>query len=142
MNQIKYTPSKRKKHSNKATASKCLISEYVLRLYTGVFGYVDTIAFTGHVKILYAGLVGNVLRFMYISWLTNPWWVLPFEFVQGKMRTLNAVKVNNFMRYKKREERKFAGVKMNLMMIDIQYLTYFNFSFCLHLDILANIWLS
>lgn len=87
-----------KKHSNKATASKCLISEYVLRLYTGVFGYVDTIAFAGHVKVLYAGLVGNVLRFMYISWLTNPWWVLPFEFVQGKMRTLNAVKVNNFMR--------------------------------------------
>lgn len=37
----------------------------------------------GHVKVLYAGLVGNVLRFMYISWLKNPWWVLPFEFVQG-----------------------------------------------------------
>lgn len=100
MNQIKYTPSRasKKQHSNKATASKCLISEYVLRLYTGVFGYVDTIAFAGHVKVLYAGLVGNVLRFMYISWLTNPWWVLPFEFVQGKMGTLNAVKVNNFMR--------------------------------------------
>lgn len=29
------------------------------------------------------GLAGNVLRFLYISWLTNPWWVLPFEFVQG-----------------------------------------------------------
>lgn len=99
MNQIKYTPSKRKKHSNKAAVtSKCLVSDYEVRSYTGVFGYVDTIAFTGHVKILYAGLVGNVLRFMYISWLTNPWWVLPFEFVQGKMGTLNAVKVNNFMR--------------------------------------------
>lgn len=99
MNQIKYTPSKRKNHSNKAVVtSKCLVSDYEVRSYTGVFGYVDTIAFAGHVKVLYAGLVGNVLRFMYISWLTNPWWVLPFEFVQGKPGTLNAVKVNNFMR--------------------------------------------
>ncbi|RUS83768.1 hypothetical protein EGW08_008474, partial [Elysia chlorotica] len=37
----------------------------------------------GHVKVLYAGLLGNVCRFMYISLLQNPWWVLPFEFVQG-----------------------------------------------------------
>lgn len=29
------------------------------------------------------GLGGNVLRFLYISWLTIPWWVLPFEFIQG-----------------------------------------------------------
>lgn len=89
----------KKQHSNKAVVtSKCLVSDYEVRSYTGVFGYVDTIAFAGHVKVLYAGLVGNVLRFMYISWLTNPWWVLPFEFVQGKTGTLNAVKVNNFMR--------------------------------------------
>lgn len=31
---------------------------------------------------------------------------------------------------------------MNLMMIVIKYQTSFNFSFCFHLDILANIWLS
>ncbi|GJQ77082.1 hypothetical protein Trydic_g23653 [Trypoxylus dichotomus] len=37
----------------------------------------------GHVKVLCLGLVGNTLRFLYISWLTNPWWVLPFEFMQG-----------------------------------------------------------
>ncbi|XP_049872352.1 major facilitator superfamily domain-containing protein 6-A [Pectinophora gossypiella] len=37
----------------------------------------------GHVKVLCLGLAGNVLRFLYISWLSNPWWVLPFEFVQG-----------------------------------------------------------
>nr|KAI8743389.1 major facilitator superfamily domain-containing protein 6-like [Biomphalaria glabrata] len=37
----------------------------------------------GHVKILYAGLLGNIARFFYISFLSNPWWVLPFEFVQG-----------------------------------------------------------
>ncbi|XP_071103887.1 major facilitator superfamily domain-containing protein 6-like isoform X2 [Haliotis cracherodii] len=41
------------------------------------------IASFGHVRVLYAGLLGNILRFMYISWLKNPWWVLPFEFVQG-----------------------------------------------------------
>lgn len=37
----------------------------------------------GHVKVLCLGLCGNVLRFLYISWLKNPWWVLPFEFIQG-----------------------------------------------------------
>ncbi|XP_043226876.1 major facilitator superfamily domain-containing protein 6-like isoform X2 [Amphibalanus amphitrite] len=37
----------------------------------------------GHVKILCLGLTANVLRFLYISWLTNPWWVLPFELIQG-----------------------------------------------------------
>ncbi|XP_076295280.1 major facilitator superfamily domain-containing protein 6 jef isoform X2 [Lasioglossum baleicum] len=37
----------------------------------------------GHVKVLCMGLGGNVLRFLYISWLTSPWWVLPFEFIQG-----------------------------------------------------------
>ncbi|XP_076456328.1 major facilitator superfamily domain-containing protein 6-like [Babylonia areolata] len=37
----------------------------------------------GHVKVLYAGLAGNVARFLYISWLRDPYWVLPFEFMQG-----------------------------------------------------------
>ncbi|CAG0919054.1 unnamed protein product [Notodromas monacha] len=37
----------------------------------------------GHVKVLCLGLIGNVIRFLYISWLRNPWWVLPFEFMQG-----------------------------------------------------------
>ncbi|KZC12453.1 Major facilitator superfamily domain-containing protein 6 [Dufourea novaeangliae] len=37
----------------------------------------------GHVKVLCMGLAGNVLRFLYISWLSTPWWVLPFEFIQG-----------------------------------------------------------
>jgi MFS family permease len=37
----------------------------------------------GHVKVLCVGLLCNVLRFLYISVLKNPWWVLPFEFVQG-----------------------------------------------------------
>lgn len=37
----------------------------------------------GHVKVLCMGLGGNVFRFIYISYLTIPWWVLPFEFIQG-----------------------------------------------------------
>ncbi|KAH0555488.1 major facilitator superfamily domain-containing protein 6 isoform X2 [Cotesia glomerata] len=37
----------------------------------------------GHVKVLCLGLGGNIIRFLYISWLKNPWWVLPFEFMQG-----------------------------------------------------------
>ena len=38
----------------------------------------------GHIKILFLGLLGNFVRFVYISLITNPWWVLPFEFIQGK----------------------------------------------------------
>lgn len=34
-------------------------------------------------QVLCLGLAGNVIRFLYISWLVNPWWVLPFEFIQG-----------------------------------------------------------
>lgn len=37
----------------------------------------------GHVKVLCLGLGGNVIRFLYISYLTNPWFVLPFELIQG-----------------------------------------------------------
>lgn len=37
----------------------------------------------GHVKVLMAGLLGNVVRFIYISFITWPWLVLPFEFLQG-----------------------------------------------------------
>ncbi|KAK9887558.1 hypothetical protein WA026_023364 [Henosepilachna vigintioctopunctata] len=37
----------------------------------------------GHVKVLCLGLIGNALRFLYISYLSRPWWVLPFEFMQG-----------------------------------------------------------
>lgn len=37
----------------------------------------------GHVKVLYMGLICNVARFLYVSWLKDPWLVLPLEFVQG-----------------------------------------------------------
>ena len=37
----------------------------------------------GHIKVIYIGLVGNVIRFLYISWLENPWLVLPLEVLQG-----------------------------------------------------------
>ncbi|XP_013119445.2 major facilitator superfamily domain-containing protein 6 [Stomoxys calcitrans] len=37
----------------------------------------------GHVKVLCLGLMGNVVRFLYISYISNPWMVLPFELMQG-----------------------------------------------------------
>lgn len=74
--------SKCKKYSNKVVVMfKCLVFDYEVRLYMGVFGYVDIIVFVGYVKVLYVGLVGNVLWFMYIFWFINLWWVLLFEFV-------------------------------------------------------------
>lgn len=51
----------------------------------------------GHVKVLCLGLVGNTLRFLYISWLTNPWWVLPFEFMQVRKTTDFT---NRYIKYK------------------------------------------
>ncbi|KAF2359440.1 Major facilitator superfamily associated domain [Trinorchestia longiramus] len=41
------------------------------------------IAKVGHVKVLCIGLAGNVLRFLYISYMENPWLVIPFELIQG-----------------------------------------------------------
>lgn len=37
----------------------------------------------GHIPVLYLGLVGNVIRFVFISLLSNPWHVLPLEVLQG-----------------------------------------------------------
>merc|ERR1719510_830939 len=37
----------------------------------------------GHIKVLALGLLLNVVRFIYISFITWPWLILPFEFVQG-----------------------------------------------------------
>lgn len=37
----------------------------------------------GHIKVIYIGLAGNVIRFLYISWLESPWLVLPLEVLQG-----------------------------------------------------------
>lgn len=46
-------------------------------------GYTHLLVSAGHLWILYLGLIGNVVRFLYVSWIQNPWWILPFEFVQG-----------------------------------------------------------
>ena len=37
----------------------------------------------GHINIFYAGLLGNFARFIYVALLTEPYWILPFEFIQG-----------------------------------------------------------
>lgn len=54
------------------------LSELVAYLFVS-----DIIAKYGHVKIFYAGLIGNSMRFLYVSLLTDPWWIIPFEFIQG-----------------------------------------------------------
>ncbi|OQR68818.1 major facilitator superfamily domain-containing protein 6-like, partial [Tropilaelaps mercedesae] len=37
----------------------------------------------GHQKVLCFGLTGNVLRFLYLAYVSNPWLILPFELLQG-----------------------------------------------------------
>lgn len=39
----------------------------------------------GHIKVFYAGLLGNFVRFIYVALLREPYWILPFEFLQGKI---------------------------------------------------------
>lgn len=60
----------------------------VINHFSEIFAYFFSfrlINSVGHIKVLYIGLLANVGRFLYVSWLTDPWWVLPFEFVQGKL---------------------------------------------------------
>lgn len=45
----------------------------------------------GHMKVLYIGLIANVARFLYVSWLRDPWFVLPFELVQGTSPVFDTV---------------------------------------------------
>ena len=37
----------------------------------------------GLINVIYAGIVANVVRFIYIAYLESPWWILPFECIQG-----------------------------------------------------------
>ncbi|XP_071541704.1 major facilitator superfamily domain-containing protein 6-B isoform X2 [Panulirus ornatus] len=58
------------------------IMNHISEIFAYFFSF-RLISQIGHVKVLCVGLTGNVLRFLYISWMKNPWWVLPFEFIQG-----------------------------------------------------------
>lgn len=58
------------------------VINHVSEIFAYFFSF-GLISRLGHVRVLCVGLAGNVLRFLYIAWLTDPWWVLPFEFVQG-----------------------------------------------------------
>lgn len=55
----------------------------------------------GHVKVLCLGLVGNVIRFLFISMVRNPWWVLPFELMQGitHVSSVNVALLKHFNLY-------------------------------------------
>uniref|UniRef100_A0A8C4PXI6 Major facilitator superfamily domain containing 6 n=2 Tax=Eptatretus burgeri TaxID=7764 RepID=A0A8C4PXI6_EPTBU len=41
------------------------------------------IGLIGHIRVLYLGLGCNAIRFLYISYLIEPWYVLPLEILQG-----------------------------------------------------------
>ncbi|XP_074652942.1 major facilitator superfamily domain-containing protein 6-like [Tubulanus polymorphus] len=58
------------------------IINHISEIVAFVFGK-RLITKVGPTKVICLGLAGNVCRFLYISYLSNPWWVLPFEFVQG-----------------------------------------------------------
>lgn len=47
------------------------------------FFSINFIQHFGHTKVLCIGLLCNATRFIYISWLDNPWFVLPIELIQG-----------------------------------------------------------
>ncbi|CAF3834765.1 unnamed protein product [Rotaria magnacalcarata] len=61
------------------------VINHISELFAYFFLY-ELIHRFGHIKILYMGLLGNFIRFVYISMITNPWWVLPFEFIQGVLQ--------------------------------------------------------
>ncbi len=67
------------------------LSELVAYLFVS-----DIIAKYGHVKIFYAGLIGNSMRFLYVSLLTDPWWIIPFEFIQGITHALVFASANSY----------------------------------------------
>jgi hypothetical protein len=52
----------------------------------------------GYAKILYMGLSGNVLRFLYISFIIHPWWVLPVEVFQGDARNYLAIRMTRIVK--------------------------------------------
>ena len=41
----------------------------------------------GHMGIMYVGLLGYSARFMVYAFITNPWWVLPADVLQGQLHT-------------------------------------------------------
>ncbi len=53
------------------------------------FYSINLIKRIGHTKVLCAGLLFNAARFLYVAWLDNPWWVLPFELIQGNRLRLD-----------------------------------------------------
>ena len=58
------------------------LSEVVAYFYS-----VKIIGKIGHIKLIAFGMLCNVARFLYISFITMPWFILPFEFVQGENKS-------------------------------------------------------
>ncbi|KAF5888533.1 major facilitator superfamily domain-containing protein 6-A-like, partial [Clarias magur] len=60
----------------------CSILSHVSEL-AAYFTSHKLIELVGHIRVLYIGLACNTARYLYISYLTNAWTVLPMEVLQG-----------------------------------------------------------
>ncbi|XP_078450048.1 major facilitator superfamily domain-containing protein 6 isoform X1 [Lampetra planeri] len=60
----------------------CSVLDHLSELTAYFFSH-RLIALIGHVRVLYLGLACNTARYLYISYLVNPWYVLPMEILQG-----------------------------------------------------------
>ncbi|XP_065567163.1 major facilitator superfamily domain-containing protein 6-like isoform X2 [Artemia franciscana] len=58
----------------------------------------------GHIKVLCIGLAANVTRFLYISWISEPWGVMPFEFIQGITHSAVWAAASSFVAYNTPQE--------------------------------------
>ncbi|XP_062845793.1 major facilitator superfamily domain-containing protein 6-A [Trichomycterus rosablanca] len=65
----------------------CSILSHVSEL-AAYFTSHKLIELVGHIRVLYIGLACNTARYLYISYLTNAWTVLPMEILQGVTHAL------------------------------------------------------
>ncbi|XP_055493744.1 major facilitator superfamily domain-containing protein 6-B [Leucoraja erinacea] len=60
----------------------CSVLSHISEL-TAYFLSHKLIELVGHIRVLYIGLACNTARYLYISYVENPWYVLPMEVLQG-----------------------------------------------------------
>ena len=65
----------------------CIVNDYSFYAAIGA----------GLINVIYAGIVANVVRFIYIALLKSPWWILPFECIQGDSLTHSINQSINFL---------------------------------------------
>ena len=55
------------------------LAEFVTFFFVG-----RIIKWVGHMGIMYIGLAGYSIRFCVYGMITNPWWAIPADLLQGK----------------------------------------------------------